>query len=81
VGEAVAETARTAATVEALLELPKSPATGQAIALCRQFLQRWQLRAATQAWLPVEHDGAFPVSPIRAYSQIDTTGHALLALG
>ena len=81
VGPEVPELARTAATVEALALVPTGSAR-QAIARAVAFLLRHQLSAdrypaaGSAEWAA----GAFPLSPIRDFLQIDVTGHALLAL-
>jgi hypothetical protein len=80
VGAPVAEIARTAATVEALLDVPPTPAVERAAAAARAFLLRWQWRRDRLPWLADGADGGFPVAPNRSRSQVDTLGHALSAL-
>ncbi len=77
----IPELARTAATIEAL-RLIDDPAAGRAIARGRAFLLRHQLRAEHYPLSrdPECCDGAFPISPVHDYLQIDVTAHALLAL-
>ena len=80
-GPAVPELARTAATIEALALVPNAPAR-QAIDRAVGFLLRHQLsadsypNASSAEWV----SGAFPVSPVQDFLQIDVTAHALLAL-
>jgi AMMECR1 domain-containing protein len=78
---AVAELARTAASVEAL-SLVDDEVTRSAVRRACAFLVRHQLRAenhplsANAEWC----DGGFPVSPVNDYLQTDVTAHAALAL-
>jgi hypothetical protein len=82
VGPSVPETARTAAVVEALAPVARTPDEHAAVALAREFLLRQQLSGASYAMTPEPAwvSGAFPVSPIVHFLQIDVTAHALLAL-
>ena len=82
VGPRVPETARTAAVVEALAPVARTPDEHAAVTLARQFLLRQQLSGASYAMTPDPAwvSGAFPISPIVHFLQIDVTAHALLAL-
>jgi hypothetical protein len=82
VGPNVPEIARTAATVEALAPVAVSAEAREAVELARAFLRRHQLSGADYAMTPEPAwvTGAFPISPIAHFLQIDVTAHALLAL-
>jgi hypothetical protein len=82
VGPEVPEIARTAAVIEALAPIASTPDEHTAIDLARGFLTRHQLNGADYAMTrdPAWVTGAFPVSPIIHFLQIDVTAHALLAL-
>ncbi len=82
VGPTIPEIARTAAVVEALAPVVRTPDEHAAVTLARQFLLRQQLSGATYAMTPDPAwvSGAFPISPIVHFLQIDVTAHALLAL-
>jgi hypothetical protein len=82
VGPSVPEIARTAAAVEALRTCAETPSEHDAIRRARAFLFRQQLSCARYARArdPRRVDGAFPISPVRHFLQIDVTAHALLAV-
>ena len=81
VGPDVPEVARTAATIEALAPLD-TPSARAAVTRAADFVRRQQLRAGdyAKAKEPQRISGAFPISPIQHFLQIDVTAHALLAL-
>jgi hypothetical protein len=81
VGPGVPEIARTAVTMECLCRVP-SRAARNAVGRARQFLLEQQLFGASYARTPDPRwvSGAFPISPIQHFLQIDVTAHALSAL-
>jgi hypothetical protein len=82
VGPEIPEIARTAAVVEALAPVARTADEHAAVTRARAFLTRQQLSGADYAMTPDPAwvHGAFPVSPIVHFLQIDVTAHALLAL-
>jgi hypothetical protein len=82
VGPALPETARTAATVEALACMPDDAEARAAVRQARAFLTAQQLFGSDYAMTPDPTwvTGAFPISPTLHFLQIDVTAHALLAL-
>lgn len=82
VGPIVPETARTAAVVEALAPVAATPEERAAVVRARAFITAQQLSGAdyAPAAAPARVTGAFPVSPVVHFLQLDVTAHALLAL-
>ncbi len=82
VGPVVPEIARTAATIEALAPVAVTPEEHAAVRLAREFVLAHQLTGAEYAPAldAAAVSGAFPISPVASFLQIDVTAHALLAL-
>jgi len=82
VGPVVPEIARTAATIEALAPVAVTPEEHSAVRLAREFVLAHQLTGDDVALAldPSAVSGAFPISPVASFLQIDVTAHALLAL-
>jgi hypothetical protein len=82
VGPGVPEIARTAASLEALAPVAASAEERAAVRNARAFLETQQLAGDNYAKTPEPAlvSGAFPISPIAHFLQIDVTAHALLAL-
>lgn len=82
VGPLVPELARTAATIEALAPVAFTAEERTAVRLARDFVLAHQLSGEdfAAAAEPSAVSGAFPISPVASFLQIDVTAHALLAL-
>lgn len=82
VGPVVPELARTAATIEALAPVAVTSEERTAVRLAREFVLAHQQSGEEQAAAldPAAVHGAFPISPVMPFLQIDVTAHALLAL-
>jgi len=82
VGPGVPEVARTAATIEALAPVAATPDERHAVRLAREFVLAQQLAGDdyAPAVAPAAVTGAFPISPVASFLQIDVAAHALGAL-